>query len=59
MIEVAYGIAGFCLLVAAYQIGHRRALRKVKVDNQTDYTIDIHVIPADNAIIIKKITEKK
>lgn len=59
MENLGYGIAVFCLLVAAYQIGHRRALKSVRVDNQTDYTIDINVIPADNAIIIKKITKKK
>lgn len=55
MTETIYGLAGFCLLIAAYQLGKRRALRKVKFENRTPHRVDAHVIPDESLIIIKSI----
>ena len=54
MIEV-YAVAVACLLVAAFQLGKRRAFRKLKIDNRTPRRVDIDVYPDEQRIVIKSI----
>ena len=50
-----YALAGVCLIIAAFNLGKRRAFKKLKIDNKTSRRIDIDVYPDEQRIVIKAI----
>jgi hypothetical protein len=48
-------IAIACLLVAAYMFGKQRAMKRVKIENNTPFTIDASVFAEENKIVINSI----
>lgn len=48
-------IAVACLLIAAYQLGKQRAMKKLKIENNTPFTIDASVFPDEKRVVINSI----